>query len=160
MAIQIKAAPFLPNVARHFNGKTVTAVKVVLGTGLTLGAELGPNGVVQDVYEVLSENATPIIIGQIVDLATGEFDVYFEGDFLEFNDYGTGSDSFILDLQNRIQALGATAAVRSADVTAVTGESTSAGVNVASATVAAVVTVADTTVGTAGLVGDGGVVVS
>lgn len=155
MATQVKAAPFLPNEARHFNGKSVTAVKITLGVNVT--DEFGPNGLMQDVYEVMAENATPIIIGQVVTLATGDFDVYFEGDFLETNDYGAGTDSFILDLENRIKALGANAAVRDAETAAVTGETVSTGIDVTTLpTVAAITTLEDDNVGNAGLVGDGG----
>ena len=156
MARQIKAAPFLPNEARHFNGKSVTAVTVTLGANVT--DEFGPNGVIQDAYEVLAENATPIIIGQVKDLATGEFDVYFEGDFIETDDYGTsGTDSFIVDLQTRIRALGATAADRDAETAAVTGETVSAGVDVTGATAVAIADLVAREAGNVGLVGPGGV---
>lgn len=161
MATQIKAAPFLPNEARHFNGKSVTAVTLVLGTALAMADEFGPNGLVQDVYEVLSQNATPIIIGQVKDLATGEFDVYFEGDFIERDDYGTsGTDSFIVDLQTRVRALGATAAARDAETAAVTGETVSAGKDVTGATATAIADLAAREAGNVGLVGDGGVDIS
>jgi hypothetical protein len=160
MAIQIKAAPFLPNEARHFNGKSVTAVTVSLGVDVT--DEFGPNGVIQDVYEVLAENATPIIIGQVKTLATGDFDVYFEGDFTETDDYGTsGTDSFIADLQTRIRALGDTAAIRDAETAAVTGETeSSSGVDVEGATVTAISALEAREAGNVGLVGPGGVDVS
>jgi len=159
MATQPKANPTLPNVARHFNGKTVTAVKVTLGVDVT--GEFGANGAIQEVYQVLAENATPIIIGQVVTLATGDFDVYFEGDFLENDDYGTsGTDSFIADLQVRIRLL-TEAGKRDAVTIAASGESANAaGLDLSGATVAAIATLVDDTTGTAGLVGDGGADVS
>jgi len=142
MATQPKVNPTLPNVARHFNGKSVTAVKVTLGA-VTDPDDFGPDGVVQAVYETLAENATPIIISQIA-VGTGIFDVYFEGDFLETDDYGSaGTLSFIEDLEDRIQALG-----------------TVNGIDVSGATAVALSTLIDDTTGTAGLVGDGGVDIS
>jgi hypothetical protein len=159
MATQPKVNPTLVNEARHFNGKSVTAVNVNLGVNVT--AEFGANGALQAVYTVLAENATPIIIGQVVDLTAGDFDVYFEGDFLELDDYGTnGTDSFIADLQVRIRALGTNVGVRDAVTAAASGESESAGITMANAAVVAVATLAsgDPLVdGTAGLVGPGGV---
>lgn len=143
MATQPKVNPRLPNVARHFNGKSVTAVTVTLGAVADTDANFGPDGVVQAVYEVLQANATPIIISEI-DTGTGAFDVYFEGDFQEIDDYGSaGNLSFVADLEDRIQALGT---VNSIDVSA--------------ATVAQFGGLVDDTTGTAGLVGDGGVDIS
>lgn len=139
MATQPKVNPVLVNEARHFNGKSVTAVKVTLGA-VTDPDDFGPDGVVQAVYNVLAENATPIIIGQI-NTGSGAFDVYFEGDFTERDDYGTDGDlSFIEDLEDRIQALGT---VNSVDVSG--------------ATVAAIAELEAREAGNVGLVGDGGV---
>ena len=160
MATQPKVNPTLVNEARHFNGKSVTAVKVTLGADVT--AEFGANGALQAVYTVLAENATPIIIGQVVTLGTGVFDVYFEGDFLESDDYGVDKDqTFIADLATRIQALGATAAKRDAVTAAASGESVSTGVDLTGAGVAAIATLeSNGAAGTAGLVGPGGVDIS
>lgn len=165
MATQVKAAPIQPNEARHFNGKSVTAVTVTLGAALGLTAsdkatgvagDFGPNGVIQKVYEVLQENATPIIIGQVKDLATGEFDVYFEGDFTERDDYGTGSDTFVADLATRIIAIGSV--VIDAETAAITGE-TAGTVSLAAASAAVIADLAAREAGNVGLVGDGGVTV-
>lgn len=161
MATQVKAAPIHPNEARHFNGKSVTAVTVVLGSDLGLEApdfdagtagDFGPNGVIQKVSYVLSENATPIIIGQVKDLATGEFDVYFEGDFTELDDYAGGS--FIADLQARIRAVGTVAI--DADTADITGEREGS-VSLAGATATAIAELEAREAGNVGLVGAGGV---
>jgi hypothetical protein len=161
MATQPKVNPTLPNVARHFNGKSITGVTIA--TGVVMTDEFGANGALQDIYEVMAENATPIIVSQVRTPGTtsAEFDVYFEGDFLEVDDYGTSNDaSFVADLQVRIKALGATAAVRDAVTAAASGETESAGVNLADATATAITAIVDDTTGTAGLVGDGGVDIS
>ena len=148
MATQPKVNPVLPNVARHFNGKSVTAVSISLGdvTAPDFDAgtpgDFGPDGAVQAVYEVLAENATPIIISEITPTG-GNFDVYFEGDFQEIADYALGNNTFVGDLEARIQALGTIGTVA-----------------LGSATVSQFGGLVDDTTGTAGLVGDGGVDIS
>jgi len=166
MATQVKAAPIQPNEARHFNGKSVTAVQVNLDSDIALvepnfetGAygDFGPNGVIQTVYQVLQENATPIIIGQVSNLTTGVFDVYFEGDFLELDDYAGGTGTFISDLEARIQAM--PDVVIDSDTAAITGERAGS-VSLSGASVAAITALEAREAGNAGLVGDGGVDVS
>lgn len=151
MATQPKVNPILPNVARHFNGKSVTAVSVALGALAESDFNFGPEGPVQAVYEVLAENATPIIISEI-DVTDGSFDVYFEGDFQEVDDYAGGDNSFVGDLQARIKALGV--------VDIGTDNVATGTLDLGAATVTAFGGLVDDTTGTAGLVGDGGVDIS
>jgi len=167
MATQPKVNPTLPNVARHFNGKSITGVTIDIGVDMT--GEFGPNGILQEVYEVMQQNATPIIVSQVRNAGTtdAEFDVYFEGDFLEVDDYGTsGTDTFVADLQTRLRAGGSGGAgvyaVRDADLIAATGETLNASGTDLSATITAtaITSIVDDTTGTAGLVGDGGVDIS
>lgn len=161
MATQTKFNPVLPNEARHFNGKSITAVRITLGADMT--DEFGPNGALQRVYEVIQANATPIIYGHVENLGTGQFDVFLEGDFTEYDDYGSGgTDDYVTDLENRIQALGSTVAVRGASLeTVVAGiETQSAGVDLSGATVADIAELAAREDGNVGLVGDGGVTIT
>ena len=117
MAVQFKANPQQANVARHFNGKSVTAVTIDTAAGnlLAAGADdlvLGPNGAFQAIIRSITDYATPILISPI--RASGGagtnrvFDVYFEGEFGTDN-YGTRATtprSFVDYLQERIRDLG------------------------------------------------------
>lgn len=116
MAVQFKANPRQLNVARHFNGKTVTAVTINTAAGNMLaagadGAVLGPNGAFQRIVTSITDYATPIVMSSIRadDFGAGRvFDVYFEGEFGTDN-YGTRATTprtFAAYLEGRIRALG------------------------------------------------------
>lgn len=106
MAIQVKRNPVQLNVARHFNGKSLTAVTVTLDAG-DMTANLGPDGAFQRIVTSITDYATPIVMSSI--RGSGRvFDVYFEGEFGTDN-YGTRATTvrtFAAYLQERIKALG------------------------------------------------------
>ena len=107
MAVQTKVNPIQANVARHFNGKSVTALTVNAGAGNMLtGSDLGPNGTFQAIIRAITLEATPILVSAI-DTATGRaFDVYFEGEFGTDTWDGTNSQTYAAYLQALVQALG------------------------------------------------------
>jgi hypothetical protein len=121
MAVQFKANPQQANVARHFNGKSVTAVTIDAGAGDLLaavnGIVLGPNGAFQAIITSISDYATPILISPI--RADKVFDVYFEGEFGTDN-YGTRATeprTFAAYLVERIKALGTVGGIDLKDAT-------------------------------------------
>ena len=133
---QTRFNPNMPNAARHFNGKSVTAVTVNAGVDLT--DEFGPNGAVQGLIRLLTQTATPILMSAV--RATGTtFDMYFEGDFESMSEFGPAKDlTFAEYLEAEIQALGATAFARPADFETVLAgvETESAGLDLTGAAVA------------------------
>lgn len=107
MAVQEKVNPIQLNVARHFNGKSLTAVTIVASDAGDLRTNLGPNGAFQAIVRSITEYATPVVISAIRgDWRT--FDVYFEGEFGTDN-WGAAPGTvrtFADYLQDRIRALG------------------------------------------------------
>jgi hypothetical protein len=141
MAVQFKVNPTQPNIARSFNGKSVSTFVV---TPLTNAAgavnftnELGANGAFQAILQVLTQYTTPIMISAAADITQPAYTFFFEGDFGtdNWND-PAATQAFEVYLRDAIRALGATAAVRSAALAAVTGETVSAGVDLRGTTVA------------------------
>ncbi len=135
MATQTRFNPNMPNVARHFNGKSVTVVTVDAGVNLT--DEFGANGAVQGIIRTITQMATPIVMSSLRDSAS-IFDIYFEGDFTVGSDWGTTGDlTFAEYLQESVVALGTSAFVRDAAFeTVVAGvETLSAGLDLTGATV-------------------------
>ena len=90
MAEQEKVNPIFTNEARHFNGKSVTGVTIVLGT-MVDPDDFGPNDAIQTAITKATLVATPILMSA-VDLASGTFDMYFEGDFYSMGEFGPGKD--------------------------------------------------------------------
>ena len=134
MATQTRFNPVMPNVARHFNGKSVTLVTI--NSGIDLTEEFGANGAVQGMIRAITQMATPIVMSSVRDLAS-TFDIYFEGDFTVGSDWGAAKDlTFAEFLQAEIVALGATAFIRDAAFETVTAgvEAVSAGVDLTGAT--------------------------
>ena len=112
MAVQFKANPRQLNVARHFNGKSLTAVTITASNAGDLlaagadGAVLGPNGAFQKIITSITDYATPIVISAIRNDRV--FDVYFEGEFGTDN-YGTRAQAprtFAAYLEERIKTIG------------------------------------------------------
>ena len=90
MAEQEKVNPVFVNEPRHFNGKSVTGVTIVLGA-MNDPADFGPNDAIQTAIQKATLIATPILMSA-VDLATGTFDMYFEGDFYSMGEFGPAKD--------------------------------------------------------------------
>lgn len=136
-----KKNPTLANVSRSFMGKTLDAYTIDLAVNATdfSSTEMGANGAVQEVLRVLSKIVT--IVGHSALRADGGanagqvFDVYVEGQYDTDSYDGSNAETLAAHLEDEIQALTA-AGVRSADLAAATGETTSAGINLSSATVA------------------------
>ena len=107
MAVQTKVNPIQANVARHFNGKSVTAITVNAAAGNMLtDSDLGPNGTFQAIIRAITLEATPILVSA-VDTATGRaFDVYYEGEFGTDTWDGTNSQTYAAYLQALVRALG------------------------------------------------------
>lgn len=87
---QPKVNPIFVNEPRHFNGKSVTGVTIVLGA-MNDPADFGPNDAIQTAIQKATLVATPILMSA-VDLATGTFDMYFEGDFYSMGEFGPAKD--------------------------------------------------------------------
>jgi hypothetical protein len=111
MAVQTKVNPIQANVARHFNGKSVTAVTVTLAAGnLLTDSDLGPNGTFQAIIRTITQEATPILISAIRANNGDEgrvFDVYYEGEFGTDTWNGTNNETYAAYLQRIVRALGA-----------------------------------------------------
>lgn len=138
----IKKNPTLANTGRSFNGKTVQAYTIDLAVNATdFGTtEMGPNGAIVDVIEVLGKNVTMIMHSALRSDGTNAgqvFDVFFEGEFPTDTYDGTNAETFAAWLQSEVRLL-TTAGIRTADTIAVTGESANvAGLDLSSATVVA-----------------------
>ena len=140
---QVKVNPTLANASRSFIGKELTGLTINLAVNATdFGTtEMGPNGAFQQVLNMLSQHGT--IVGYSALRADGGdagqiFDVYFEGTFGTGTYDGTNSETFAAFLQTEFDTLTA-AGARTAATIAITGESAnSGGVDLSSATVAAI----------------------
>lgn len=158
MATQTRFNPVMPNVARHFNGKSVTLVTIDAGVDLT--EEFGANGAVQGIIRAITQMATPIVMSSL--RATGStFDIYFEGDFTVGADWSAAKDkTFAEYLEAELVALGATAFARAAALETVAAgvETESTGVDLTGATCVFDADInadgANAKVGYAGLVGE------
>ena len=67
MAVLTRSHPTDPDTDRHYNGKTITAVEVdfaVNGTDFS-STELGAEGALQAAVKVLTQEASPIIQGNL-----------------------------------------------------------------------------------------------
>lgn len=106
MAEQTKFNPIYDNKNVHFNGKSITKVAINLNANLT--DKFGPLSAFQAVLRAVAQMATPIVIGEVTLGANeGEFEIFFEGDFTQSNDFGADKDlSFHAYLQAEIRALG------------------------------------------------------
>lgn len=105
MAEQPKVNPIFVNEARHFNGKSVTAVTVDAGAAvLDAATNYGPGGNVDLLIKAITQAATPIIMSAIS--ADQTFDVYFEGDFESTSEFGsTGALDFAAYLTEEVNAV-------------------------------------------------------
>ena len=140
MAVQFKTNPTGANIARSFNGKSVsTFVITPLDNGndaVDFTDELGPNGAFQAILQVLTQYTTPVMISAAADITEPAYTFFFEGDFGTDNWGPTGAlAAFEAHLQTAIRALGQTAAVRSEALSAATGETESNGVDLRGTTV-------------------------
>jgi hypothetical protein len=124
-----KANPTLRNVGHSFNGKTVQAYTVDLAVDGTnfAATELGAEGAIQEVYEVLTLRVTPLLISALRSDGSNDgqvFDIYFEGEFPS-DDYGYGEQTFAEYLQAELRARTAAGSndidLSSATVNAMTG---------------------------------------
>ena len=105
-----KVNPTLANTSRTFHGKTIMGLTIDLavnGTNFST-TEMGPLGAVQEVLSVVSNTAT--IIGMSALRTDGSnagqvFDVLIEGEFGTDTYDGTNSETFAVDLEDRIQVL-------------------------------------------------------
>ena len=135
MAVQVRANPTLPNIARSFVGKSVSQFTITLGKDFT--DELGPNGALQLILRTITQAATPVMISDADDIAAPVYTVFFEGDFNITDTWdGTNNESFAAYLQRLIQGLGENAAARVAGESVGPGENVSPGVDLRAATVA------------------------
>jgi hypothetical protein len=140
---QVKVNPTLANASRSFIGKELTGLTIDLAVnGTDFGTtEMGPNGAFQQVLNMLSQHGT--IVGYSALRAAGgdegqAFDVYFEGTFGTDTYDGTNSETFATFLATEFDTL-TTAGARTAATIAITGEtSNTGGVDLSSATVAAI----------------------
>ena len=112
MATYTKANPVLANESRSFLGKTIKKYTIdfaVNGTDFSV-TEMGGNGAVQAVITKIQENANIVLMSALrADAGSNAgqlFDVYLEhGDAGTTTYDGANSETFIADLEDRIQAL-------------------------------------------------------
>ena len=117
MAEQEKVNPIFVNEARHFNGKSVTAVTIDAASAILVVGEYAPGYAVELILKAITQAATPILMSAIASDQT--FDVYFEGDFQSMSEFGAaGTATFAAYLQEEIRLLGATAGPNDVDLTA------------------------------------------
>lgn len=111
MAVLTRSHPTDPDTDRHYNGKTITAVEVdfaVNGTDFS-STELGAEGAVQAAVKVLTQEASPIIQGNLeADSGANAgqvFRLYYEGEFGTDTYDGTNSETFAAYLQTELRLL-------------------------------------------------------
>lgn len=106
MAQQTKFNPIYDNKNVHFNGKSITKVGIDLKANVT--GKFGPESAFQAVLRAVAQMATPIVIGEVtLGSGAGVFEIFFEGDFTQSNDFGAAKNqSFHAYLQAEIAALG------------------------------------------------------
>ena len=121
MAVQTRFNPTQPNVARSFNGKTVSVFTIATIGGTvgntvasSLANERGPNGAFQAIIRAITAYTTPVMISAIRGGDNNTFDVFFEGDFGTDNWGAANVQAFEAYLEATIRALGQNAAARAA----------------------------------------------
>jgi len=112
MATYTKANPTLANAGRSFLGKTIKKYTIDFAVNATdfSATEMAGGGAVQAVISKITENANIVLISAVrADAGSNAgqlFDVYLEhGDAGTSTYDGTNSETFIADLEDRIQAL-------------------------------------------------------
>lgn len=106
-----KVNPTLRNESRSFNGKTVTALTINAkngsNTAVDISGSLGPDGVVQEILQAVTERATLVLVSKVYDGAgTGDqMDVFVEGEFPQDTYDGANSETFATYVASVIQAL-------------------------------------------------------